>query len=231
MESRRAEVPFNAGWNSLLSVASMPVKFFSTFPYEVRVDGRDKPTVRISFGRFFTRFSFEGNLEFTFNEPHVTYILKGMDGLLVLSFAALDSRLVTRVSADIPSERRLGRKLKFLAEGSVFAAARMAESYKAVAGKVVGPFDNSIVESLNSALLPHLIRYVRLHTGRKSFRLKGVGERDRFTVTIVDDFIKRMEHDSGSGVSIIEVERGTIDVTEEDFGGVELRGRYRVKVL
>ena len=231
MESRTAEVPFGADWHSLLSVASMPARLFSTFPYEVRVSEGERPLVRISFRRFLTRFSFEGTLEFTFNEPHVTYILKGVDGLLVLSFAAQDSKLLARVSGDMPGERGLGKKLGFLVRGSALAVARMAESHGAVVGKVMGSPGDFVVSGLKPALMPHIVRYVRLHTGRRSFRLEGEGERDRFTVTVADDFVERMEHDSGSGLSITEVEKAILEVGEEDFDGAELRGKYRIRVI
>ncbi len=231
MESRTAEVPFGADWHSLLSVASMPAKLFSTFPYEVRVSGGERPIVRISFRRFLTRFSFEGTLEFTFNEPHATYILKGLDGLLVFSFSALDSKLLSTVSGDIPGEGGLGKKLSFLAQGSALAVARMAESHGAIVGKVVGSPGDFIVSGLKPALMPHIVRYVRLHTGRRSFRLEGEGGRDRFTITVVDDLVERMEHDSGSGISITDVEKGILEVKEEDFDGAELMGRYKIRVV
>ena len=231
MESRTAEVPFGADWHSLLGVASMPQKLFSTFPYEVKVSGEERPLVSISFRRFLTRFRFEGTLEFTFSEPHVTYILKGVDGLLVLSFSALDSRLMARVSGDIPGERGLGKKLGFLAEGSALAVARMAESHGAVAGRALGSPQDFIVDDLGPELLPHVLRYVRLHTGRRDFRLVGEGRGESFTVTVAGDFVERMEHDSGSGLSITEVEKAILEVSGEDFEGVELGGRYRVRVV
>ena len=231
MEAREARVPFNAGWRSLLSVATMPEKLFSTFPYEVSLESGEKPLVRLSFRRFLMRFSFEGNLDFTFNEPHITYIIKGPDGLLILSFAASDSELLARISADIPGERGLRKKLDFIAGASARAVARMAESHGAIIERAVGSPENFVVNGLEPSLLPHVVRYVRLHTGRRSFRLGGEGERDRFTVTVENDVIKRIEHDSGPGVAITEIERNILDVESADFEGVELGGKYRIRIL
>ncbi|WP_297521142.1 hypothetical protein [Thermococcus sp.] len=231
METREARVPFRADWHSLLSVSAMPEKLFPTFPYEARVDGGEKPLVKLSFRRFLTRFSFEGSLDFTFNEPHVTYILKGLGGLLILSFAAGDSELLARASADIPGERGLGKKLDFIAKGSALAVARMAESHGITLGKALGSPEDFVIGGLEPSLLPHIVRYVRLHTGERSFLLEGKGGRDRFTITVVDDLVERMEHDSGSGLSITEIEKGILDVDEVDFEGAELQGRYRIRVL
>ncbi len=231
MESRTAEVPFNADWEALLRVASMPARLFSTFPYRVEVRGEGKPVVSISFKKLLTKFQFEGTLEFTFNEPHATYIIKGIDGLLVFSFSALNSRLVARVSGDIPGERRLGKKLSLLAEGSALAVARMTESYRAVSKRLIGSPEDFTLQNLTPSLLPHILRYARLHTGRKSFEVIGEGNGGKFTISVRDDFVGKMEHDSGFGVSITHIEKGILDVGEEDFRGVELEGKFRIRVV
>ena len=231
MESRMAEVPFNAGWEALIGVASRPERLLPTFPYGVAVArSGEKLQVRLYFKRFLTKFEFEGRMEFTFNEPHATYILKGGKGLLVLSFAALDGRLIARVSADIPGERGLGKKLKFLAETSALAVARMAESYYLVSLRAFGSPKDFIIRNFNSSLLPHTVRYVRFNVGTPTFRINGENRVERFTVEVRDDVVMRVEYESPSGSSITEVERNVLEVGEEDFGGVETRGEYVIRV-
>ncbi|ASJ09582.1 hypothetical protein A3L11_10210 [Thermococcus siculi] len=231
MESRMAEVPFNAGWEALIGVAYMPEKLFPTFPYGVAVArSGEKLQVRLSFRRFFTKFEFEGRMEFAFNEPHATYILKGEKGLLVLSFAALDGKLIARASADIPGERGLGKKLKFLAENSALAIARMAESHHLVSLRAFGSPKDFIIRNFTSSLLPHTVRYVRFNVGTPTFRINGENRVERFTVEVEDNIVTRVEYESPSGSSITEVERSVLEVAEEDFGGVETRGEYAIRV-
>jgi hypothetical protein len=232
MESRTAEVPFKASWNALLSVASKPDKLFSTFPYRASVSGQGgKPLVRFSFRRFLTKFEFEGRMEFTFNEPHITYIVKGQRGLLILSFAAVDGKLVLMVSADIPGERALGKKLGFLAEGSALAGARIAESQQIVSTRGVGSALEFKIENFNASLLPHIVRYARFHTGKPSFEVVGENGHERFTIKVKDDFVKRVEYEFPTGSSIIEVGRNMLEVEEGDFEGVELLGEYKIRVV
>lgn len=231
MESRTAEVPFRAGWEALIGVASRPERLFSTLPYRVEpIKSGEKTLVRLSFKRLFTKFEFEGVLEFTFNEPHATYIVKGPKGLLILSLAAHDGRLVARASADIPGERGLGRKLEFLAKNSALTVARMAESHHIVALRAFGSPRDFIIRSFTPSLLPHTVRYVRFNLGKRTFRITGENDRERFTVEVESDVVKRVEYESDSGSSITEVEKGILEVEEGDFGGIEARGEYVIRV-
>ena len=232
MESRTAEVSFGGDWKALIEVASRPVELLSTFPYRVEpLDLEGKTLVRISFRRLLTRFEFEGVLEFTFNEPHVTYILKGWKGLIVFSFAALEGRLVARISADVSGERMLGDKLDFMARNSALAVARMAESHGLIASRTTGRGMGFVVRDLNRELMPHLIRYVRFHTIKRSFRLAGEGTEDGFTVDVENDMIRRVEYGSRSGSSIIEIGRDVLDASGEDFEGIEASGEYLIRVI
>ena len=231
MESRTAEVPFRAGWEALIGVASKPGRLFSTFPYrmELRNSG-EKALVHISFRRLFMKFEFEGFLEFTSNEPHATYIVKGPRGLLILSLAVHDGRLTVRASADIPGERGLGRKLEFLAKNSARVVSRMAESHHIVVPRISGSQRDFIIRNFSPSLLPHTVRYVRFNLGTGTFRITGENGGERFSVGVENDVVKRVEYESGSGSSITEVEKGILEVDEGDFGGIDARGEYVIRV-
>jgi hypothetical protein len=232
MESKTAEVPFTASWEALIEVASKPEKLLPTFPYGITAfRSGEKLQVRLSFRRFITKFEFEGNMEFTFSEPYVTYIFKGEKGLLVLSFAALNGRLIARVSADIPGERGLGKKLKFLAENSALAVAGITESYQVVSPRVLGSPKDFVIQDFTPSLLPHTVRYVRFNIGAPTFRITGKNNLESFTVEVENDVVKRVEFQSSSGSSITEVEKGVLEVAEDDFGGIDAKGKYVIKVI
>ncbi|AEK73965.1 hypothetical protein GQS_10360 [Thermococcus sp. 4557] len=231
MESRTAEVPFSAGWEALVGVASRPERVFSTFQYEAGVTQRgEKVFARFAIRKFLLRFEFEGVLEFTFNKPHVTYVIKGDKGLLILSFAALGEKLVARASADIPGERMMGRKLEFLAKGSGTALVRMAESHHTIAARAFGSPRNFIIRNFEPFLMAHTIRYVRFNIGSPSFTLRGENGGEWFTVTVENDIVRRVEYGSDSGSSIIEVEKGILNVGAEDFEGIDARGEYVIRI-
>jgi hypothetical protein len=201
------------------------------FPYEAGVTQRGKKLfARFAIRKFLLRFEFEGVLEFTFNEPHVTYVVKGPRGLLILSFAA-DGGLIAKASADIPGERMLGKKLEFLAERSGTALARMAESHHTIAARAFGSPRNFIIRNFEPFLMAHTIRYVRFNIGSPSFTIKGDNGREWFTVTVENDIVKRVEYGSDSGSSIIEVEKGILSVGAEDFEGMDARGEYIIRVI
>ncbi|NJE29530.1 hypothetical protein E3E38_00470 [Thermococcus sp. 18S1] len=230
MESRTAEVPFSAGWEALVGVASRPERVFSTFPYEAGVIQRgEKVFARFAIRKFLLKFEFEGVLEFTFNEPHVTYVVKGPRGLLILSFAA-DRGLIAKASADIPGERMLGKKLEFLAKGSGTALARMAESHHTIAARAFGSPQNFIIRNFEPSLMAHTIRYVRFHIGSPSFTLRGENGGEWFTVTVENDIVRMVEYGSDSGSSIIEVEKGILNVGAEDFEGIDAKGEYVIRI-
>ncbi|NJE05432.1 hypothetical protein E3E36_04600 [Thermococcus sp. M36] len=232
MESRTAEVPFRAGWEALIGVAAKPENMFPALPYRAEFTKSGKKVlIRLSFRKFLTRFEFEGVLESASNEPHVTYIMKGRRGLLIFSFAAYEGSLSARVSADIPGERGLGKKLKFLAENSALAVSRMAESHHLVAPRAFGSQKDFIIRNFSPLLLPHTVRYVRFNLGRPTFRIIGENGGERFTVQVEDDIVKRVEYESASGSSIIEVEKRVLDVDGDDFGGIDVSGEYVIKVM
>ncbi|AFL95848.1 hypothetical protein CL1_1651 [Thermococcus cleftensis] len=231
MESRTAEVPFSAGWEALVGVASRPEGVFPTFPYEAKVVRMgEKVIARLSVRKFLFKFEFEGVLEFTFNEPHVTYVMKGSRGLLILSFAALEGKLVARASADVPGERMLGKKLAYLAEGAGLSLAKMAESHGIIAARAFGSPRDFIIRNFEPSLLAHVVRYVRLNTGMKSFTLTGENGSERFTVKVKDGIVEKVEYESSSGSSIIEVGRSILEVDGRDFAGIDARGEYVMKV-
>ncbi|WP_297093504.1 hypothetical protein [Thermococcus sp.] len=231
MESEVAEVPFSGRWESMVAIAANPGELFPSFPYRARlVREGDRTLVSLSVRRFLMKFDFEGVLEFTFGEPFVTYVMKGRKGLLILSFAAEEGTLLARASADIDGERRLRKKLRFLAAESGKTLARMAESYEAAAPKIIGSPTDFVVQDFDPSLLPHIIRYVRLKLRKSSFTLVGNNGRERFSVKIRDDVVERVEHEGPTGSAIIEVEKSVLDVTEEDFLGIEAGGKYEIRV-
>ncbi|WP_258084008.1 hypothetical protein [Thermococcus thermotolerans] len=231
MESEVTEVPFSAQWESVVAIAGNPGELFPSFPYRVRLlSSGERIIVSLSVRRFLMKFDFEGVLEFTFGEPFVTYVMKGRKGLLILSFAAEEGALLARASADIAGERRLRRKLHFLAAESGKTLARMAESYELVAPKIIGSPADFVVQNFNPSLLPHIIRYVRLKLGKPSFALVGSNGGERFSVTIRDNVVERVEHEGPTGSAIIEVGKGVLDVTEDDFPGIDATGRYEIRI-
>lgn len=231
MESKTARVPFSAGWEALISVAVNPEELFPTFPYRAEVTRRNERSVaRLSLRRFPWKFEFEGFLEMAFNEPHVTYVMKGQRGLLILSFMAGDGSLVMRASADIPWEKLLGKKLQLLAEGSGKALARMAESHYVLAPLVFGSGEEFILRRFEGSLLAHLLRYVLLKTSKRSFRVIGKAKEDGFIADVTDGIVEKIEYETFSGTSILEIKKDLLDVSEEDFSEMDLNGEYIIKI-
>ncbi|ACJ16526.1 hypothetical protein TON_1038 [Thermococcus onnurineus NA1] len=231
MESKTARVPFSGGWEALISVAVNPEELFPTFPYRAEVTKTEERLIaKLSIKSFLWKFEFEGALELAFNEPHVTYVMKGRKGLLILSFMADNRNLLARASADIPGEKLLGKKLRLIAEGSGKTLARMAESHHIVAPLVFGSAREFILKEFRAPLLAHLLRYVMLKTGRRSFRIIGEAGDSRFVAEVLGGVIEKVEYETASGSSIIEVRKSILDVSEDDFTGMELAGRYMVKI-
>lgn len=232
MESEVAEVPFSGHWNAMVEIARKPEELFLSFPYRARVfSSGERTLVSLSFKRLLARFDFDGVLEFTFGEPFATYVMKGERGLLILSFAAGDGTLLSRASADIPGERRLKGKLRFLALQSGKTVARMAESYESVAPRIVGSPLDFVLRDLDPSLLPHVIRYVRLKLAKPSFRLVGNGGSERFSISVENDVVSGIEHEGPNGSAIIEIGKDVLEVAKEDFQGVDVGGRYEVKAI
>ncbi|NJE79642.1 hypothetical protein E3E34_11150, partial [Thermococcus sp. GR4] len=138
--------------------------------------------------------------------------------------------LLARASADIPGEKLLGKKLRLIAEGSGKTLARMAESHHIVAPLVFGSAREFILKEFRAPLLSHLLRYVMLKTGRRSFRIVGEAGDSRFVAEVLGGVIEKVEYETASGSSIIEVRKSILDVSEDDFTGMELAGRYMVKI-
>ncbi|WP_297501336.1 hypothetical protein [Thermococcus sp.] len=228
MESRTLEFPFSADWEAVQWVTSKPVELFRSLPFEGEVT-RERPLrARIFLRKRFLRFDFEGSLEVTFADSTATYVMKGLKGLLILSLSVGDNRLVSRASADMV-ERFLGRKLSELARNFGLAVCRFAESYQRIRG-VLLPLGRRkfYVRNLTGEELPHLVRHLRFSTGLRSFEVIGEGERGRFVLRVKDDSVENVEHHNSSGSAIVEVDKPLLDVSEEDFAGLEISGEHRV---
>ena len=228
MESRTLEFPFSADWDAVRWVTSKPVELFRSLPFEGEVKEEKPLRAKISLRRRFLRFDFEGSLEATFADSTATYVMKGFKGLLILSFSVGDDRLVSRASADLV-ERFLGRKLSELARGFGLAVCRFAESYREIE-EVLLPLgrEEFYVRNLTGDKLPHLVRHLRFSTGLRSFEVVGEGETGKFIIRINDDSVENVEHYNTSGSAIVEVGKPLLEVGEEDFGGLEIRGEHRI---
>lgn len=231
MESRVTEMPFSVDWEAVKWVVSRPGELFLSLPFEAEISGEEPFDVRIHLRKRLFSFEFRGKMDVAFADSTATYVMKGPKGLLILSVSVGDGRLVSRASADL-SERFLGRKLEELAKGFGLSICRFSESYRRIVGKILPTGKGEFyVRDLASEDLPHLLRYLRFSLGNGSFSLAGRGEGEEFRITVENDVVKSIEHESSGGSAIVEVNKPLLDVGEEDFSGLELGGEYFLSVL
>ena len=231
MESRTAEMPFSADWEAVRWVTSKPRELFKSLPFEAEVSGEAPFDVQIRIRRRLFKFEFSGRMNVAFADSTATYVMKGPKGLLILSASVDRGVLRSRASADLV-ERFLGRKLEALVNGFALAVCRFSESYRRIVGKILPTGEGEFyVRELASEDLPHLIRYLRFSLGNGRFSLAGRGEGEEFRITVENDVVKSIEHESSGGSVIIEVNKPLLEVLGEDLSGLELGGEYFLRVL
>ncbi|WP_297548116.1 hypothetical protein [Thermococcus sp.] len=230
MESRISEMPFSGDWEAVKWVTSKPKELFRSLPFEAEVSGVEPFDVEIRLKRKLLKFEFLGKMNIAFADSTATYIMKGPKGLLILSFSVSGDKLISRASADLV-ERFLSRKLEILAKGFGLSVCRFSESYRRIVGKILPTGKGEFyIRDMSSEDIPHLLRYLRFITSG-TFSLHGRGESEEFKITVGGDLVKSIEHESSGGSAIIEVNKPLLDVSEEDFSGLELGGEYLLRVV
>ena len=231
MKSKTTELPFSADWEALRWVISRPRELFKSLPFEAEVFGEKTLDVRIRIRRKLFRFEFTGRMDVAFADSTATYVMKGPKGLLILSASVDGDVLLLRASADI-AERFLHRKLETLVNGFGLTVCRFSESYRRIVGKILPTGEGEFyVRNMAQDDLPHLLRYLRFSLGNGTFSLHGKGNVEEFRITVENDVVKSIEHESSGGSAIVEVNKSLLDVSEDDFSGLELRGEYFLRVL
>ncbi|AHL22656.1 hypothetical protein [Thermococcus nautili] len=231
MESRTAEMPFSADWEAVRWVTSKPRELFKSLPFEAEVSGEEPFDVQIRIRRRLFKFEFSGRMNVAFADSTATYVMKGPKGLLILSASVDGDVLQSRASADLV-ERFLGRKLEALVNGFALAVCRFSESYRRIVGKILPTGEGEFyIKDMASDDLPHLLRYLRFSLGNGTFSLRGKGNGEEFRITVENDVVKSIEHESSGGSAIVEVNKPLLGVGEDDFSGLELGGEYFLSVL
>ncbi|WP_297074365.1 hypothetical protein [Thermococcus sp.] len=231
MQSASVEMPVKADWEAIKWVASRPRILFRSLPFEARVSGEEPFDVEIRLRRKLLKFEFSGRMNVAFADSAAPYIMKGPKGLLIVSVSMEDDMIVSRASADLV-ERFLGRKLEILARGFGLSICRFSESYRRIAEKILPTGKREFyVREMSTDDIPHLLRYLRFSLDGETFSLRGKGDGDEFRITVEGGVVRDIEHKSSGGSAIIEVNRSLLDVSEEDFSGLELGGEYILRVV